>query len=100
MQNKESSIEKILSDEIKSVGGVFIKLNPAWLKGIPDRLCILPTLDGRARIAFVELKRPLGGRLSVAQKWWKLRLTALGCEWYLICTAEQARAFVRGQTLK
>lgn len=81
-------------DEVKARGGVCIKLNPAWYKGIPDRLVILPQ-----RIAFVELKRPKGGRLEFVQKWWKKRLTSLGHECQVLHTKEAVNAFLNGEEI-
>lgn len=71
----EASIEKFLVEAVKDRNGVAVKLNPAGLKGIPDRLVILP-----GRIIFVELKRPVGATIARLQKWWRRRLTSLGHE--------------------
>ena len=78
---REVSIENFLRDEVARCGGFCVKLNPLWNIGIPDRLVVLPGC-----VAFVELKRPKGGRLSVAQKFWSKRLTEMGCEWHMLHT--------------
>jgi hypothetical protein len=91
---REVSIEKFLADQIRLRGGVCIKLNPAWNIGIPDRLCIFVTRDGPSVIAFVELKRPKGGRATVVQKWWKKRLTDLGCECHILSTKDEVTEFL------
>lgn len=75
----EKNIEAYLAARVKACGGVHIKLNPAWNIGIPDRLVVL----SGGRVIFIELKRPVRGRLSQAQKMWKKRLTALGVENYV-----------------
>ncbi len=96
---KETSIEKYLAAKIKAVCGVYIKLNPNWYIGIPDRLCVFMVGTGAnaySRCAFVELKRPKGGRLSVAQKMWKKMLTAAGAEWHMLCTREDVDRFMEG----
>lgn len=88
---RERSIEKYLGDEIKAQGGVYIKLNPNWYIGIPDRLAVF-----KGRCAFVELKRPKGGRLSGAQKMWRKMLTLAGAEWHMLCTREDVDNFIKG----
>lgn len=49
---KEASIEKYLKGKIKQHGGVCLKFNSASMRGVPDRICMLPN----GRIFFVELK--------------------------------------------
>lgn len=49
---KESSVEKYLKDKIEQYGGVCLKFNSASMRGVPDRICMLPN----GRIFFVELK--------------------------------------------
>lgn len=80
----EASVEKFLQDETKRLRGCAVKLNPHWNVGIPDRLIILP----EGRIIFIETKRPVGGRLSGAQRMWKKMLLRLGCEVYVANTKE------------
>lgn len=97
IKTKEKSIEKYLAERIKILGGYCFKLNPLWYKGIPDRLILYRVGSGHnsyCRIAFVELKRPKGGRLSVAQKWWQKKLEAIGAEWHLLSTREEVDEFL------
>lgn len=101
---KEKSVEGYLKERCEWRGGFCVKLNANWLIGIPDRLCVwvdnwkgdMPKGRVHARIAFVETKRPKGGKLSGAQKWWKNRLTKLGLEWHLICTKDEVDALIDG----
>jgi hypothetical protein len=72
----EASIEKYLVRCVKEYRGLVLKLVPFNLKGIPDRLIVLPG----PRIIFVEVKRPKGGVVARHQTWWMERLTDLGCE--------------------
>lgn len=88
---KENTVEDYLAQCVALAGGVCLKLNPAWAVGIPDRLVVL-----QDRVAFVETKRPKGGRLSVTQKWWNKRLTALGCECHTVNTREAVDIFIGG----
>lgn len=89
----EASIEKYLVEAVKGYQGLALKLVPFRLKGIPDRLIVLPG----PRIIFCELKRPAGGRLSEHQKWWRARLTALGCEWALVKTKDEVDNLLKGK---
>ena len=54
---RESTIEKYLVSQVKSVGGVALKWSAPGNKGVPDRILFLP--DGfLTRLIFVELKAP------------------------------------------
>lgn len=50
----EDDVEQYLVDEIQKLGGKCLKGNPHNQRGMPDRICILPT---RITI-YVECKRP------------------------------------------
>lgn len=72
----ERDIEQYLKRKVESLGGKCLKFPTSYETGIPDRIIILP---GGA-IAFVELKRPKGGRLSKIQEYQIASLRALGCK--------------------
>lgn len=62
----EKDIEKKLRQKVEALGGFCLKWDcPGW-SGVPDRIVLLPG----ARLHFVELKRPKGGRLSKLQEKW------------------------------
>ena len=69
---RESANEKFLRQHAKRLGGITLK--QTTFIGICDDLVLLPD----ARIVFLELKRPEGGRLSPMQKWWVNKLRELG----------------------
>jgi hypothetical protein len=71
---REVRIETDLRDRVKDAGGLCIKLNPAGLAGIPDRLVLLPG----GVVVFVEVKKPRGGVIAKKQFVWRDRLVALG----------------------
>ena len=91
---KEASIEDYLREQTEALGGVCIKLSPVGLRGVPDRLMVLPG----PRVVFVELKRPKGGVISALQHWWRKRLLALGCEHHFVKTRAEVDALLRGET--
>ena len=85
----EKEIEAKLVDTVKDHGGLCLKwVCPGWA-GVPDRIVLLP--GGRA--LFIELKRPKGGQLSARQKWWGLKLQALGFTYYTIWSHADLEAF-------
>lgn len=91
MSVKEASIEKYLGSLIEERGGIYIKLVPFSLRGIPDRLIVLPG----PVVAFVELKRPKGGRIAPLQHWWAKRLTDLGCRHAFVKNKSECEALVK-----
>jgi hypothetical protein len=60
---------------VKKFGGECLKFTSSTQTGIPDRIVVLP----KGRVAFVELKRPKGGRVEDLQKYQIKKLRKLGC---------------------
>lgn len=76
----EKEIESKLREMVEQAGGMCLKwVCPGWA-GVPDRIVLLPG----GRIVFVELKKPVGGRVSGRQKWWRDKLRLLGFRWWLV----------------
>ena len=75
----EKKLEAQLGKEIKALGGWSIKLLSTFIKGLPDRICLLPT----GIIFFVELKST-GKKPSPAQTVIHKKLRALGFNVYVI----------------
>lgn len=90
MATRERAIEKFLVERVNARQGMALKLVPFGLTGIPDRLIILPG----PRLIFVEVKRPVGGRISPHQHWWRERLLALGCEHAFVRSREEVEALI------
>lgn len=70
----ERDIEGKLVRETQERGGLCLKLDSSTKKGIQDRLVLLPG----ARVIFVELKRPDGGRVSDLQKVRQTQIRRMG----------------------
>lgn len=89
MTKLEKEIEKKLRRQVEARGGLCLKwVCPGW-SGVPDRIVLLPG----GRLCFVETKKPSGGVLSKLQKWWAVKLGALGFAWYCIWDEEDLEFF-------
>lgn len=86
----EKDVESFLRKRVEHLGGRCIKMPAVYEEGIPDRLVIIP----EGRIAFVELKRPKGGRLSEMQKYQIQKLRELGCNVYILHNYAEVNAML------
>lgn len=84
----EKAIESYLSRQVKSIGGMCIKLANTGFNGIPDRLILC---NGKAFL--VELKAP-SGRLSEVQKARHKQLNEIGFEVATLWNFEQVDRFM------
>lgn len=73
MSTLERAIEDVLVDAVEALGGKALKLRPPTGRGFPDRTCL-----HRGRTAFVEVKRPVGGRFAKHQAEWFKELVTTG----------------------
>ena len=87
----ERDIEGKLGREVAERGGLCLKLDSAAKKGIQDRLVLLPG----ARVFFVELKRPDGGRVSVLQAVRKTQLRRMGFPALVVSSAQELDELVQ-----
>ena len=78
-KDSEKLIEAKLGKAIKDMGGWSIKLLSTFIKGLPDRMCLLPT----GIVFFVELKST-GKKPTIAQKIIHKKLRSLGFNVYVI----------------
>ena len=85
----EKRLEQIFREGIEDIGGWAIKMNPAGLRGIPDRLVLLP--GGLA--FFVELKITTG-RLAPWHTRIHERLAGLGFRVHTLWTREAVDEFL------
>ena len=81
---RESEIEKKLTAEVKTKGGIALKFVSPGTVGVPDRLLLMPG----AKIAFAEIKAP-GEKMRPVQIKRKRQLESLGFLVYCIDGTEQ-----------
>ena len=87
----EREVEKYLADEVKKLGGKCFKFIPDYARGMPDRLVVLP----KGVSFWVETKRPVGGKISAAQKLCHVELRRLGQRVEVAWTKEDVDALLQ-----
>ena len=85
----ESAIERSIGAYCQRLRVKYIKLDPTYARGIPDRMLLLPG----GKVLFFELKTPAGVQ-SFHQKRWQASLENLGFEYYLVSSVEQGRGII------
>ena len=85
----ERQIEKFLTDNIKKIGGLSVKLNSSSFSGLPDRMILMQ----KGRVYFVELKAP-GKKPRPLHIVVHKMLNDLGFKVYVIDTKEKAGEFI------
>lgn len=86
---KESSIERRLKKEVEKRGGKALKFVSPGMRGVPDRIVLLPG----ARTIFVELKAP-GEKPEPLQVKRAAELRELGFKVYCLDSIEAINRFV------
>lgn len=90
MEITEKQIEKYLVKKIKAEKGLCLKFESPGYSGVPDRIVILKNKP----VAFVELKRPVGGRYSARQKLVERDFNKLGQKVYKVKNKEDVDKLV------
>lgn len=88
MTEKESSVEKYLVKSVEKLGGLCLKFTSPGNAGVPDRVVI-----HGATVVFVELKRPKGGKLGVAQLRMHAKLRAAGASVFTLASKVEVDTF-------
>ncbi|REK69327.1 VRR-NUC domain-containing protein [Paenibacillus paeoniae] len=87
---RESTLERKLVREVKSIGGLAPKWTSPGNRGVPDRLVILPN----GQTIYVEMKAP-GKPLEPLQRKWQKDLLALGHRHYKIDSEADIDRFIQ-----
>lgn len=87
-KKKESSIERLLVEEVKKLKGKCIKMISTYEAGIPDRLVLY-----KGRAIFVELKRE-GEAPRRIQVFYMEQLKAIGFECRVIDSVDELVSFL------
>ena len=83
---REKAIEQYFVTEVKRMGGIALKVNSTSMRGLPDRMVLLP----HGRLFFAELKAT-GKSARALQKFVHKKLKALGFTVYVIDSKQQVK---------
>lgn len=86
----ESNIEQYTTKIIKNKKGLCIKLNSTSLRGLPDRIVLLP----KGIIFFIEFKAP-NKKANKLQLYTHRVLKSLGFDVYIIDSKEKAKEVLK-----
>jgi len=86
----ENDIENHLNKEVKKLGGMPAKFVSPGLRGVPDRIVLLPG----GQLVFIELKAP-GEKPRKQQSYRIKQLNDLGFKTQVIDTYESVAEFIR-----
>lgn len=87
---EEQKIERYLKEKIKRIGGEAYKFSSPGVRGVPDRIVIIPG----GHIYFIELKAP-GEKLRPLQEAVHKKLKSLKCNVLTIDSKETVDKFIR-----
>ena len=87
---REKVIEQYFVAEVKKLGGIALKLNSTSMKGLPDRLILLPN----GILFFAELKAT-GKKARHLQRFIHQKLQSLGFIVYIIDSEAQVKKIVK-----
>lgn len=90
MPTLEREVEAYLRTRVEQAGGLCVKFLPDLMRGMPDRVVILPG----GVLVWVETKKPKGGRVSEIQEFRHRTLRALGQAVEVCWTKEDADRIV------
>lgn len=83
---REKLIEERFIREVKKAGGLALKVNSTSMKGLPDRMVLLPN----GVLFFAEIKAT-GKRARALQNFVHKKLRALGFDVYIIDSIEMVK---------
>ena len=83
---RENEVEAYLRRQVEKLGGLCLKIPADYMRGIPDRIVLLP----HGVLVWVETKRPSGGRVSGSQLVVHEMLRRLGQQVVIVWSKEDA----------
>ena len=83
---RENEVEAYLRRQVEKLGGLCLKIPADYMRGIPDRIVLLP----HGVLVWVETKRPSGGRVSGSQLVVHEMLRRLGQQVVIVWSREDA----------
>lgn len=83
---REKAIEQYFVKEVKRAGGIALKVNSTSMKGLPDRMVLLPN----GVLFFAEIKAT-GKTARALQNFVHKKLRALGFDVYVIDSIEMGK---------
>ena len=83
---RENEVEAYLRRQVEKLGGLCLKIPADYMRGIPDRIVLLP----HGVLVWVETKRPSGGRVSGSQLVVHEMLRRLGQQVVIVWSKEEA----------
>lgn len=86
----ERDIENYLVRRVKQAGGLALKFCSPGVRGVPDRLLVLPDA-----VVFVEVKRGSLGKISPLQRRMLNRLRSLGARAVVVRDRNEVDALLR-----
>lgn len=92
---REREVEKYLVEKVKEHGGFCPKFVDPGRRGAPDRIVMLP---GHSSV-YVELKRPIGGEVSVSQERYHAKIRAAGQLVWVVNTKARVDALLADLSL-
>lgn len=87
---REKIIEQYFVSEVKKRGGLALKVNSTSMRGLPDRMVLLP----HGILFFAECKAPGKGARTL-QKFVHQKLRVLGFRVYVIDSKEQVKEVLK-----
>lgn len=90
----ERDVEQYLSARVRAAGGMCVKFNPDSVRGMPDRIVMLPG----GVIVWAELKKPKGGIVSEVQRHRHRKLRQLGQQVVVLWSKADVDRFMDGYT--
>lgn len=89
-EDSESAIEAYLVKRVKALGGVALKFTSPGLRGVPDRIVVLPS----NRHYWCELKKRTGS-IRALQRVFATRMLDVGVNVEFIKSKAEVDAFIR-----